>query len=304
MNLRSRCCVAVAALAVTASCGHAGDASVAPTVDDGVRVAGFDFAESELLAEVYAQALEARDVPVVRLGTVGPREIVAPALERGLADLVPEYLGTALEHAGATERLSDREAAVEELNRLLARRGLTALAPSPAEDKNVFVVRAELAGERGIATLSDLSPHAGGLRFGGPPECTDRPLCLAGLEEVYGLRFSEFVTQPSLRFTAEALRRNEIDVGVMFSTDAALIADDLVVLDDDLRMQPAENVLPVVRDEALDRWGARVVAALDAVSSALTTTELRELNRRVGEGRTVEEVASQWLAEQQLLGAD
>lgn len=268
---------------------------------DGLRVASFDFDESRLLAELYAQVLEAAGVPVVRLGPVGPREIVAPALQLDRIDLVPEYLGTALQYAGSTESNPDSEAALAELNERLAPAGLVALEPSPAEDKNVIVVTTATADAERLETISDLLPHVGGQRFGGPPECPDRPLCLAGLESVYGLRFAEFVPQRSLAFTAEALRRGEIDVGLMFSTAAELEAPDLVELIDDRQLQPAENIVPLARAEALDRWGPDVINALDAVSALLTTRELRALNVRVADRVPVADAARDWLTEHRLL---
>ena len=205
-------------------------------------------------------------------------------------------------HAGAPEPDPDTDSALAELDARLSQRGLTALDAAAAQDKNVFAVTAELADEHGLEDISDLSPLATEMRFGGTRECPDRPLCLAGLESVYGLRFAEFVPQRSLRFTAEALRREEIEVGLMFSTDSALVAFDLVVLTDDRLMQPAENIVPVVRVEALDRWGQGVVAALNGFSAQLTTRELRILNVRVDNEESVEGVAREWLVEHRLLG--
>lgn len=276
------------ALALTvAACG--GDEDAAGEAD-GVRVAAFDFAESELLAEIYAQALEEHSVRVVRLGVIGPREIVAPALQQGEIDVVPEYLGTAAAHYGADGQ------GLASLRDRLADLGLTALAPAGARDTNVFVVTERTADEHDLVRLSDLSTFAPTARFGGPVECPERPLCLVGLRETYGLEFAEFVPQRSLALTADALRRGEIDIGLLFSTAAELVGDGLVVLVDDLELQPLENVVPLVRVDALDRWGSGVRTALDEVSSALTTVGLRELNARVAGGESVEQVAASWLA--------
>lgn len=295
--------LAVAIVLVTATgCGEGGESPDEPTGDSGIRVASFDFAESVLLAEMYAQVIESSGTPVVRLGPVGPREVVAPALELGHIDVVPEYLGTALSHAGAPVPNADTASARDDLVERLAPRGLTALDAAAAEDKNVIVVAAETAASADLRSVSDLGPLAADLVFGGPPECPDRPLCLAGLEDVYSLHFGEFVPQASQRFTAEALRRGEIDVAVMFSTDAALATFDLVVLDDDRGLQPAENVLPVIRVEALRRWGRPVADALNELSDALTTRELRILNVLVDQDGVVEDVARAWLEARELVG--
>lgn len=288
-------------LALTVACGGT-DAATEQEAASGLRVASFNFAESALLAEMYAQAVESVGVPVVRLGSLGPREIVAPALELDHIDLVPEYLGTALQYAGSPDPNPDTASALAEYDRWLAERGLTALDPAPAEDKNVFVVTAETAGADGLETISDLAPIANRLRFGGPAECPDRPLCLVGLETVYGLRFAEFVAQRSLAFTAEALRQREIDVGLMFSTASELDDPDLVILDDDRGLQPAENVVPVIRRDAGERWGGELTEALNAVSAQLTTGDLRDLNARVAAGQPVEAVAKDWLRAHDLLG--
>lgn len=300
---------AVAATAVfllfAAACGNGTDVSTDATEVPGIRVASFGFAESELLAEMYAQVIEATGVPVVRLGPVGPREIIAPALEQGRIDLVPEYLGTALGYWGAADHHPDTESARTELAELLDPRGLTVLAASPAQDKNVFVVTAELAEEENLETISDLAAIAGDARFGGPAECRDRQLCFAGLESVYVLTFAEFVVQPSLSGTAEALRNREIDVGLMFSTASELEISGLVVLDDDRGLQPAENIIPVVRTDALEQWGPELVEAVDAVSVRLSTGQLRRLNLRVAEsGLGVDEVIRDWLTTTGIIETD
>ena len=294
--------VVVLALAGIAACGDGGEPDESPTLTEGMKVGGFNFAESELLAEMYAQVIESTGTPVVRLGPIGPREIVAPALEQGLVDIVPEYLGTALRRAGSSTPDPDPESALANLVRLLEPVGLTALEAAAAENKNVFAITSELAAQKGLSALSDLAPFASEMRIGGPPECADRPLCVVGLEEVYGLRFAEFVSQSDNRFTAEALRRAEIDVGVMFSTDSALVTFDLFVLDDDRALQPAENIVPVLRIDALDRWGSGVVDALNALADRLTTRELRILNVRVDNEESIEAVARDWLTTQRLLG--
>lgn len=263
--------------------------------EEGLRVASFDFAESELLAEVYAQAAEDAGVPVVRLGAVGPREVVVPAMRNALVDLVPEYLGSALRFRGITESPDDPRDAALLLDQQVDQFGIDVLVASSAVDSNVFVVNDATAELHGLENVSDLAA-AVLTRFGGPAECPERPLCLVGLAETYGVTFEEFIAQPSLAFTAEALRHNEIDVGLMFSTSPELDASDLVALVDDRRLQPPENVLPMLRRDALERWGAEMQAALDRVSERLTTDDLRRLNGLVADGEEVRDVAREWLA--------
>lgn len=251
--------------------------------------------ESEILAEVYAQAAEDVGVRVERLGAVGPREVVVPAIRNEHVDFVPEYLGSALRFAGVVDVPGDPATAANMLAERASEFGIAVLAPSSAVDQNVIVVSAETAALHDLVTISDLV-EVPVRSFGGPAECPDRPFCLAGLGDTYGLSFEEFVAQPSLAFTAEALRRGEIDVGLMFSTSPELDATDLVVLSDDRGLQPPENIVPIVRVEALEHWGQDLQRALDDVSAELTTGDLRSMNGLVANGAVVDEVAQEWLA--------
>lgn len=298
--MRRRISLVLAAALFLAVAGCADAADTVPSgldddVDDRLRVAGFDFAESELLAELYAQAAENAEVPVVRLGAVGPREIVFPAMRNDQIDLVPEYVGSALRFVGVDDPPRDPLEATATLGAEVASFELVVLAASPAVDTNVFVVTSAVADQLGLETVSDLA-SAGFRRFGGPAECPDRPLCLAGLADIYGVSFEEFVSQPSLAFTGEALRRGEIDVGLMFSTSPELDATDLVALVDDRNLQPPDNVVPMLRRPAQIQWGDQLETALDEVSGALTTGDLRRMNADVAAGSSVEQVARDWLA--------
>jgi osmoprotectant transport system substrate-binding protein len=279
-----------AALAVTlAACGGTGTDQPGTADSDRIRIASFDFEESRLVAELYAQQLESAGFEVDRVGVVGPREVVAPALEQGHFDLVPEYVGSAATHFGAaTIDTPGLAAALEE-------RDLVILDAAPAEDVNVFVVTEATASAHDLVAISDLAGVAAGFRIGGPVECPDRPYCLAGLHATYGLTFAEFVPHRTLAVTAEALRRAEVDVGVMFSTAGELTSGAFVVLDDDRDLQPPENIVPVARRATVERWGTEFVAALDSLSRAITVTALQQMNRRVEVGAPVADAAAAWL---------
>src|SRR5262245_44175625 len=175
------------------ACG--GDGGAPPEDPNQVVIAAFDFPESVLLAEVYGQALEARGIDVRRELGLGPREVVEPALEQGLVDLVPEYGGSSLEFVtlGKVEPTADGDRTHEELRHALGPRGIAVLDASPAEDRNGMAVTATTAARFGLRTISDLAPHAADMVLAGPLECADRPRCLPGLERVYGLRFERFL---------------------------------------------------------------------------------------------------------------
>lgn len=298
--------VAVVAVALLAACGRGvPPATTTALDDDAITVASFNFPESVLVGEIYAQALEGEGFAVKRQLGLGARELVEPSLERGLVEFVPEYSGSALEFLTRGEGLATSDEALthDRLEEVFAERGVAVLAPAPAQDQNGFVVTRETADRYGLRSISQLVPEAPELAFGGPPECPERPLCLGGLEDVYGLEFGTFESlDAGGPVSVTALRSGTVDVALLFTTDAAIDRYDFVLLYDDLGLQPAENVTPVVREEVVQEHGDAFVRSVDSVSAFLTTGDLRELNARVAEGETPREVAAAWLAEHGLSG--
>ena len=271
-------------------------AGPAAATESGVVVASFDFDESRLLAEIYAQALEDEGVEVRRELSLGPRELVLPAMRAGLVDVVPEYAGSALDAAsppGPAPAPGPAEV-VAALERAVARWSLTPLAPSRASNQNVLAVTAELARDAGVQSVSDLGSLGEPLVLGGPPECPRRPRCLPGFEGRYGLRFRSFLPLAGAELVARALADEVVDVGLLFSTDAALADGNLVALADDRSLQPSDHVVPLVRTAVLA--DERIAAALDEVSAQLTTEGLRFVNWRLDDaGTTPAGEARGWL---------
>jgi osmoprotectant transport system substrate-binding protein len=278
-----------------AACRSSTPRSASAIGDDSVTVGSFDFPESVLLGEIYSQALEARGLSVIRRLDLGPRELVDPALSRGLLEVVPEYEGSALEFFGGTSQ-ADPQATWADLQVTAGAQGLVTLPAAPAMDRNGFAISVKEATLLGVKSLSDLKAYASQLVFGGPPECPERPLCLAGLQDRYGLRFERFVPlDAGGPLTVQSLRSGLVDVALLFTSDPTFASGAFVQLRDDLGLEPAENVTPLVRADALQRFPA-IRQALDDVSSHLTTTDLRSLNLAVANGQPVAQVASAWLA--------
>ena len=296
--------ITVVALAAVA-CAGSPDGPTPPNAlgDDAITVGSFDFAESVLLAEIYSQALEHAGFTVEREFELGPREFVAPAMSVGLIEMVPEYAGSAATflHRGEPAPPTDVRSTHERLIDGLDGHPVTALMPSPAKNANAFVVAKAFAEQAGLVELSDVAAIADELVFGGPPECQRRALCLVGLEQVYGIEFGTVVALRAGPLIEQALRDGGIDMGLMFTSDAAMLSADFVELRDDRGLQPAENITPLVRNEVLDRWGDDVADSIDAVSARLTTQSLRRLNAEVGrDTASVAEIATAWLTEQGL----
>jgi osmoprotectant transport system substrate-binding protein len=264
--------------------------------DDAITVGSFAFPESVVLAEIYSQALEAGGFRVGREFGLGPREFAGPALSVGLIELLPEYAGTALtfRSVGTVEPSADAAATHRDLERALEGTDVTALASAPGQNANTFVVTTATAARYDLQRVSDLASIAGELTFGGPPECPTRALCLLGLQQRYGLRFGDVVTtlDASGPITHAALRDGGVDVALMFTTDPTLA--EFTELADDRRLQPAENVTPLVRREVVEQWGQAVVDIIDGVSAHLDTAALRALNASA-DGADVAAVAAAWL---------
>jgi osmoprotectant transport system substrate-binding protein len=318
VNRQSRALVCAACLAV----GLAGTGCTAAGVPDAVpaasAVAGtgadrpvivigsFDFPESVILADLYADALADRGFPVRVLPDLGPREIVDPALMAGLIQLVPEYTGSALEFAslGRVQATASVPATAAALAAAVGGRGLILGRPAVAQDGNAIVVTAATAARYRLGTISSLAAVANRLVFGGPPECAERAYCLPGLRLTYGLRFRGFVPlDADGPLTRQALTAGDISVALLFTTDPAIAAQHLVVLADNRGLQPAENVVPVLRQATVERYGPGVLAALDAVSARLSTAALAGLDAQVElSNLDPQAVARQWLRAEGLAG--
>lgn len=259
------------------------------------------FAENQIVAEMYAQVLEHAGYQVERQLDLRSRETSQSALEAGQIDVKPEYLSSLALFLDPDAEASPEAVDMARLNaRLLRPRGITLLAPSPAEDTNQFVVNAETAERFDLTTMSSLVPVADQLTLGGPPECPVRPFCLPGLSRVYGLVFYDFMAlDAGGPLTVDALRRDDVQVGLLFSTDPRIEVNGFVPLLDDRRLQDAENITPVIRSEKLNDEVRRL---LDAVSARLTSAEMTDLvGLVVIDGQDVATVAAGFLTQNGLV---
>jgi osmoprotectant transport system substrate-binding protein len=253
------------------------------------------FAENQIVAEMYAQVLERAGYTVERQLDLRSREISQNALESGQIDLKPEYLSSLLLFLDPNASASGDPADVTGQNsRLLQPKGVSLLTPSPAQDNNEFVANSKTAQRFNLTTMSSLASVAGQLTLGGPPECPQRPFCMPGMNSVYGILFKDFEpldvggTQ-----TVAALKNDEVQIGLLFSTDPSIGENGFVPLVDDRGLQNAENITPLIRAEKLNPEVRRL---LDAVSARLSTEEVTELvGQVVIDGRDAAAVAKDFL---------
>ena len=269
----------LAALAIAATaCGSTPSSSASK---GSVTVAGFNFAESSIMAELYAQALEHDGYTVTRKLRLGTREVVAPAIKSGQIDLYPGYAATDLEYynSAAGEASGDVNATVQKLNARLQPLGLEALTPSAAVDQNAFAVTKATAAKYNLTKLSDLAAVGDQLVLGAGPECPKRPFCLPGLQNTYGIHFKDFkALDTDGPATRAAFANGTIQVGLVFSSDSDLNKLGLVVLQDDKHLENADNVVPIIRTKvATDE----VKSVLNKISAGLDTKTLVTLNGQV-----------------------
>ncbi|MFH8992830.1 ABC transporter substrate-binding protein [Streptomyces sp. NPDC017940] len=266
------------------------------------------FTEQKVLAELYAGVL--RDAGYdASVKTVQNREVYEPELKKGTIDVAPEYAATLTEFLnlkknGADAKpvaSSDIDATYGELTELAEPRGLKALPAGAAVDQNAFAVTSEYAKEHKLKTLSDLGKSGEKVRVAAGDECETRPFCAPGLKKKYGIDVTGIDPKGVGTTQSKQAVKNGTDQLVLTTTtDATLKNFGLVILEDDKKLQNADNILPVVN--AKEAGDKKVAAALAKVTKALTTDDLIELNRKVDEERQKEaDVAKEYLESKGLI---
>jgi len=295
MRLRHITLALAVALSVAACAGD--PTKQAPAGDSkAITIGSAAFPENEIIAEIYAQALESKGIAVRKKLNIGAREVYIPALKNGEIDLIPEYTGNLLAYLDPKATASAPDAVTSTLAKVVPT-GLTVLKPAPAEDKDSLNVTAAFAKANGVKTIADLA-KVKGLRLAANPEFKQRAYGIPGLEKVYGITGIAFtpISDGGGPATVKALVSGKVDVADIYSTTPSIAANKLVTLDDPKNLIAAQNVVPLIRkDKATDE----VADVLNAVSAALTTQQLLKLNQEnQGEDKKAPAVlAKEWVAE-------
>jgi osmoprotectant transport system substrate-binding protein len=288
----------------TASESASAPASAAAKAD--IRIGSDNFYESKLVGEIYAQVLEKAGYKVTRKFGLGSRQQRIPIMDAGQVDLVPEYVGSGLGFYDKTKITGDGQANATALQAALDAKGknITVLGIAPGTDTNAFAVRPDTATTLGLAKMSDLAAHQADLKWGLPADCDTNPLC-AGALKTYGL------TYPPAKRTAlgacdvpmaQALQGKAIDVAEFCSTQPAIAQFGFVVLEDDKKTQPAENIAPLVRNDYLAKVDKDAFSKiLNDASAKITTDELTKMGVDVAVNqKDVAEVAKAFITAQGL----
>jgi osmoprotectant transport system substrate-binding protein len=294
----------LAALLTVSACGSSGsplDTTSAAASGSGsaaaaggpIVIGSGNFPESALLANIYAAALTKAGLEASTNLNIGSREVYIKAIEDGSIDLIPEYSGVLLQQFEPNATAVSAEDVYAALVKATPQ-GLTVLEKSTAENKDAVVVTKATADANNLKSIADLAPVASTFVLGGPPEWETRPTGVPGLKEKYGLTFKEFkALDAGGPLTLNALLADQIQAGNLFTTDAAIPANDLVVLEDPKNLFAAQNVLPLIRTDANT---PQVTEALNAVSAKLDTATLTELGAKVTvDKQDSAQVAQEWV---------
>ncbi|MET0345601.1 MAG: glycine betaine ABC transporter substrate-binding protein [Casimicrobiaceae bacterium] len=258
------------------------------------RVGSKNFTEQFVLAELYAQALEANGIKVERKLNLGGTLIAHKALEEKQIDFYPEYTGTILLAVMKQEPMTDQKAVYDKVKADYAARGLVVLNEAPVNNTYNMVVRPETAAQYKLETLTDLATVAKQLKLGAGPEFRDRKDGLPGLKAKYGMEFKEDL-QMAIGLRYQALANKQIDVVNGYATDGMISALKLKRLKDDKNLWPPYYVVPVVRKDALDA-NPKIADVLNRVSAMLSEATMAELNYKVdGDKMEPRDVAQDFL---------
>jgi len=300
-----------AALVLVLSACTPGGSGASPSASEAaqkptVKVGSAGFYEAAVVAEMYAQALEAKGYTVDRHLEIGERPAVHAAFTANEVNLIPEYLGgLAGQGLGIADLSSDAQTAWDNMQAALAAKGWVSFNFGPGTDADGFAVRKETADQYGLVTMSDLAKVTDPLVWGVAGGCPTNPVCGPGLKATYGIDLAKVQLETLTACSpdiATSLNDSAIDVAQVCTTQPEIASMNLVLLADDKHLQPAQNMVPVASKELADAGGADLAATLNAISAKLTTEALTQLGVEISlNHKDIPDVAQQFLKDNGLL---
>ncbi len=308
--------LALGALLIGAACSNDSTSSNSDGSTPGgggdkgtISLSGQNFGEMQIMAAMYQQVLENAGY-TVNVHLVDTRDVYLPQLKSGAVDVVPDYLaGIAdllnTQANGANAASITKNSAQETLaalKPLADAAGITMLEPAQATDQNAFAVTKTFASDNNLTTLSDLGALGQPIVLAAAPDCKGRPDCEGGLSGTYGINITKILP---LGFDTtqvkDSLKKGESQLGEVATTDGALDQEDLVILQDDKGIQPAQNLLPATNTDFI-KANPDVATILNKLSATLTTADLAALDLKLAVERAQPaDVASQYLKDKGLI---
>jgi len=270
------------------------DAGTESGSSDTIVIGSQAYYSNEIIAEIYAQALEDAGFEVERKFNIGQRDAYLPELENGTVSLFPEYTGNLLQfYAPDTEATSSDDVYAALKDELPE--GLTVLDQSPATDQDSYNVTAEFAEENNLTTIASLADATTPLKLGGNAELAERPYGPTGLKDDYGVEVEFTATGDT---TVEDLLAGTVNIANVYSADPRIQTDNLVTLEDPDGLFLASNIVPVVNEKVADK----VSKVIDAVSAKLTSEGLVALNvESTVDEKSPDVIAKKWLSDNKLV---
>jgi osmoprotectant transport system substrate-binding protein len=268
--------------------GSGSGAASAPIV-----VGSANFTESQVLAEVYSQALVAKGIQSSTKPNIGSREVYIKALQDKSISVVPEYTGNLLLNFDKNATATTAQEVEAALPKALPS-DLKVLKASTAVDQDVYVVTKEFSAQNGVTSLADLKKVASTMTLGGPSTLAARSYGPQGLDKIYGAKIKAFKPYDSPAVQTKDFLDNKIQLAEYFTTQSLIADNGFVELKDPQGMILPQNVVPLVRSEVGDN--TTVTGVLDSVQAALTTEDLIALNKKVDvDHQDADQVAAEWL---------
>jgi osmoprotectant transport system substrate-binding protein len=290
--------VAAGALLALSACSSGGGAlggNTSSSSTDTITVGSAAFGENEILAEIYAQALEANGVKVTKKLSIGQRDVYLAALKDGSIDLIPEYSGNLLQFYDKNSTATSSDDVIAGLNDALPS-GFEVLDQSKAQDADSYNVTKEFSEKWGVKSLADLKKVTDPLTVGANPEFAERPYGIPGLKSTYGVTATlKPISDSGGPLTVAALKNGDVQLADIYTTTPAIKDNGFVTLEDPKNLIAAQNVVPLINSK---KASATVKDVLNKVSAALTTEDLIELNgENQGDSKTQPDVlAKEWLS--------
>jgi osmoprotectant transport system substrate-binding protein len=287
------------------SSASASSACPSPSGNSGngasVSIGSKAFAEEQLLATMTKQVLEKHGFTVT-YNLQAKDTAIGKALQDGQIDMLWQYTGTELTdpgYLGLSNVPTDLDQAFSLVQQKDEPRGLCWTSKAPMNDTNGLAIKASDKGTYG-ATLSDFETYLkahNGTKICILSEFRTRPDGLPGLKSKYGDGYGN-AEYTDIGNTAEKnIANGDCAAGEVFTTDSAIAAKDLYVLQDDKKLFPPDNVGLVVRQSVLQKYPA-IAALMEPVAAKLTTEVMTGLNKKVEiDNQKVDVVARQWLTD-------
>ena len=291
---RAASVLALAGMLALAGCGSSDPLANEPSAgasgesDKSVVVGSQAYYSNEIIAEIYAQALEKAGFTVERKFNIGQRDAYMPQLENGSIDIMPEYTGNLLQYFEPKTSARASEDVYDELGKALPD-SLAVLDQAQASDQDSYTVTEKFAKDNSLSSIEDLAKVSQKLTLGGPPELAERPYGPKGLSKTYGVDVAFSATGDT---TVEDLNAGTVNVANVFTADPRIKTDKLVVLDDPKALFLASNVVPVVEADKSEE----LAAVINPISAKLSAEELINLNvQSTVEQKSAQDIASAWL---------